>query len=220
LLAIFNKKEEIQQAIDDWNTSAKGISERIVAWQKLERLCYHAKGLQDSEVIITQVEHIKQNRQLMEPTDLIAPLVSSLSQLLREELNKLKNVFEINWDAGGKKLDADENWQQLDADQRHQLRKEQQLVEVVKPKVNLESTDEIISTLNELSLSAFKDRVIAMPSRFDQITLEAAQLMEPDIQQISLPSQTLKSEQDIDDWLKKVRQLLIEKLVNGPVIPH
>ncbi len=220
LLAIFNKREEIQQAIENWNTSAKGISERLPSWTKLERLCDHAKGLPDSDIIISQVEHIKQNRQLLEPTDLIAPLVSSLTQLLREELNKQKNLFDINWETGGNKLDLDENWQQLDSEQRHELRLEQQLVEALKPKVNVESADEIIGALNELSLSAFKDRVIAIPSRFDRIIMDAAKLMEPDIQQISLPSQTLKTEKDIDEWLKKVRHLLIEKLADGPIMPH
>lgn len=220
LLSIFNKKDEIQQAIENWNTQAKGIAERIASWNKLERLCHHAKGLADSDVILTQVEHIRQNRQLLEPSDLIAPLVASLTQLLRDELNKLKTEFDINWDAGGQKLELDENWRLLDLEQKHELRLEQQLVEALRPKVNVESTDEIISTLNELSLSAFRDRVIAMPSRFDQIILDAAKLTEPDIQQISLPSQTLKSEQDVDEWLKKVRQLLIEKLANGPIIPH
>ena len=180
----------------------------------------HAKDITESEVILSQIDHIEQNRQLLEKTDAITPLVSSLTQLLRDELNRLQNLFNSHWDDGGKKLDGDENWKQLDSTQRHDLRLDQQLVEALKPKVNVESTDEIQSTLDAVSISAFKDRVIAMPSKFDRIVLEAAKLMEPDIQQVSLPSSTLKTEEDVDTWLKGVRQLLIEKLVNGPVIPQ
>lgn len=220
LLAIYNQREKIQEAIDNWTDSAKEITERLLVWDKLKRLCFHAKGLTDSEVIITQVDHIENNRQLLEPTDLVTPLLSNLTQSLRDEINKLQSTYKINWDVGGKRLDSDENWYKLDSEQKNELRKDQELVEATKPKVNVETTDDVVTTLNELSLSAFKDRVIAMPTRFDRIALEAAKLMEPEIQQISLPSNTLKTEDDVDAWLQKVRQLLMDSLSNGPVIPR
>ena len=213
LLAVYNRREELQKAINDWTSLAKGISERQPSWIKLQRLSLHVKNVPDSDVILSQVDHIEQNRQLLDKTDLVTPLISSLTQMLREELNRLQSLFDKHWKEGGEKLDADENWQQLDSSQRHDLRLDQQLVEALKPVVNVESADEILLTLDNLSLSAFSDRVIAMPSKFDRIILEAAKLMEPDIQQVSIPSQTLKTEEDVDIWLKDVRKILIENLV-------
>jgi hypothetical protein len=53
----------------------------------------HASGLQDAEVILAQVKTIEQQRQLLEEPDPVAPLIANLTQLLRDELNKLDNEY-------------------------------------------------------------------------------------------------------------------------------
>ncbi len=112
----------------------------------------------------------------------------------------------------------DDNWDQLEPEQRHELRLSQQLTGASKPEIKVESTEDVLSTLESISLSAFKDRVAAMPSRFDQIILDAARLMEPEIQSVKLPHQTLKTQADVETWVAKSRDLLIEKLKNGTVM--
>jgi hypothetical protein len=46
----------------------------------------------------------------------------------------------------------------------------------------------------------------------------AAEAMEPRIQFVNLPRQTLKNEAEIDAWLEEVRSRLQEALQEGPVI--
>ncbi|MBF0101465.1 MAG: BREX system P-loop protein BrxC [Desulfobacterales bacterium] len=218
LLSIYNRREELSQSIDIWRNLALLIEKRLPSWNKLKRLSNHAGNIKDAEVIINQISHIERERLLIEETDLIAPLVSNLTQLLREEINNLKTAFENNWDMGQKRLEGDENWVKLDHEQQSQLRYNQQLIEASKPDINVESTDDILNTLDTISLATFKDRVAALPSRFDQLILGAAKMMEPEVQEVSLPSQTLKTEADIDDWLSNVRLILIDKLKNGPIM--
>ena len=149
---------------------------------------------------------------------MIAPLVAGLTQLLREELNQIKKSFEENWEAGGERLRNDTNFGQLGQDQRHDLRLSQQLVEGAKPVIEVENTAAVLKSLNANGISALRDRVAAMPSRFDKVMFEAAKLLEPEVEEVSLPSRMLKTDDDIQEWLKETEEILQAKIKRGPVI--
>ena len=71
-----------------------------------------------------------------------------------------------------------------------------------------------------MSLSALTDRVAALPSRFDAVLVAAAELMEPEAQFIKFPQRTIKTDQEIDQWLDDVKAQIKKALKNGPVIIH
>ncbi|MEA2084646.1 MAG: hypothetical protein U9O82_10525 [Thermodesulfobacteriota bacterium] len=81
----------------------------------------YAIGIQDAEIILTQVKNIEKQRQLLEEPDLISPLVANVTQLLREELNRLDQEYQSIHDEGMARLKVDTNWQQLDPEQRNSL---------------------------------------------------------------------------------------------------
>lgn len=218
LLAVYNAREQLGQFIETWGKLADNIEKRVPSWLHLRRLADHAKGLNGTDVIITQVNHIEKERQLLEETDLIEPLVKSLTQVLRTEINNIDEEFQTFWKEGNSILEQDDNWQQLDPDQKFKLRSAQQLLEANKPTINVDSTKSVLATLDNLSLVAFKDRVAAMSSRFESLLLDAARMMEPEIQKVKLSSQVLKTGDDVDAWLSKAKEILIEKLKKGPVI--
>jgi len=218
LLAMYNAREDLTGFINEWNDLANQIDKRFPSWVKLKKLSGHAKELSEAEMIVSQVKHIEKERQLLEKTDLIEPLNKNFTQLLRKELNTINESFETCWEKGEERLKDDANWKQLEPDQKYKLRANQQLIEGSKPKVNVESSDSILVTLDSLSLTGFKDRVAAMPARFDRLILEAARIMEPEIQEVTLPSRTIKNEDDLQAWLSKTKVILQEKLKKGPVI--
>jgi len=218
LLAVYNARDELSRFIYKWRDIGENIEKRLPSWTQLAQLAKHARGMEETQIIITQVEHIEKERQLLEETDLIEPLLKNLTQLLRKEVNTINTEFETFWEEGNSLLKEDENWQQLDPDQKSRLRLDQQLVDANKPSIKVESTTSVLNTLDNLSLSAFKDRVAAMPPRFDRLLLDAARMMEPEIQKVKLVSSALKTEADVDAWLVKTKEILIEKLKKGPVI--
>jgi hypothetical protein len=73
--------------------------------------------------------------------------------------------------------------------------------------------------LEKIGLLAFQDRVAALPARYEALKLEAARLLEPEIQEVALPKRMLKDENDIEAWLQEVRRLLLEKIKSGPLLP-
>jgi len=75
----------------------------------------------------------------------------------------------------------------------------------------------VLNTLEACSLSMFADRVAALPSRFDNVAVSAAELCEPEIQFIHVPRRTLKTNADIDAWAEDVKQQLKAALPDGPI---
>lgn len=217
LLALYNRRDELGGSIDSWTDLAERIAKRWPNWSVLKRLMAHASGLQDAEVILAQVKTIEQQRQLLEEPDLVGPLIANLTQLLRDELNQLNQTYQAKHKQGMKRLDADSNWQQLEPEQRNQQLSEQKLTLADQPEVAVQSTGEVLSTLDRCSLTMFTDRVAALLSRFDNVAVAAAELCEPEIQFVSVPRRTLKTDADIDAWAEEVKDQLRTALIKGPI---
>ena len=220
LLSLYNKREELAKSIGTWVDLGAHIEKRWSTWITLKGLSGHAKGIQDAEVLLAQVANIEKQRQLLEDPDLVSPLVANLTQLLRENLNRLNNEYQAKHAEGMARLKNDANWQQLDPEQKNSLLSKQKLTLADAPEIKLSSTDEVVSTLQRITLSALSDRVAAMPSRFDAVLVSAAELMEPEAQFVKLPNRTIKTEHDVDTWLDDAKAEIKKALKNGPVIIH
>jgi hypothetical protein len=217
LLALYNRREELAQSIESWESLAERIQQRWPSWATLKSLVNHTGGLSDADVYRAQVDTIEQQRQLLEDPDPIAPLIANLTQSLRNALNAWNQDYQSRHEQGMKRLDADGNWKQLEPEQRNQLLSRQKLTLADQPEVVVQSTDEVLKTLNHYSLAMFADRVAALPSRFDNVAVSAAELCEPEIQFVSVPRRTLKTDADIDAWADEVKDQLKNALVKGPI---
>jgi hypothetical protein len=147
----------------------------------------------------------------------VTPMVLAVSQLLRDELNQLNSSYESTFEIGFEQLEKDSNWQKLEPEQRNALLSRQVLTNSQKPEIKVQSDSDIIATLSKISIASLRDRVVAMPSRFQQVQQDAAKLMEPQVTFVSLPRRTLKTTEEIQQWIIEVQQQLIEKLKSGPV---
>jgi len=217
ILSLYNRHEEIKQAIDDWTDLASKIENRWPSWLKLTELIRYADVLTDAAVYLAQVKHINEQRLLLEEPDLIASIVSSLTQLLRAELNMLDREYEAKHKQGMSRLENDTNWQRLEPEQRYALLDEQLLRIDQRPKINVQTTDDVLATLSVTSLHNLQDRVVALTGRFEQVLQGAAKAMEPKVKFIQIPHRTLKSADDLEAWLQEVKIKLSEALQKGPV---
>ena len=217
LLALYNQRKELGNNINAWKGLSKRIGKREPNWDILKRLMDHASALPDSNAILAQVNTIERQRQLLEDPDPVTPLIANLTQLLRDELNKLDEEYSDLHEVGLKRMEDDSNWQQLKPDQRYQLLSAQKLHKSARPKVKVQSTDDVLETLDHCSLSVFSDRVAALPGRFGNVAIAAAKLCEPKIQFVNVPRRTLKTAKEIDAWAEEAKSQLKAALSKGPV---
>lgn len=218
LLTLYNQKDELSQSIDAWIAQAERISKRWPNWLVLKRLIHHGKGLKDMDVILAQVNIIEQQRLLIEEPDPVSPLVASLTQMIRDELNQLDKAYGDRHDQGMERLRIDSHWQQIEPEERNELLAEQKLTLLDRPMVSVQSTNAILETLDACSMSMLADRAAAMPSRFDTVATAAAEMCEPEAQFVQFPRRTLKTLEDVDNWIEGVKKQLTDALQQGPVV--
>lgn len=218
LLMLYNRHAELSDLIDRWQNTAGAINARWAQWLQLERLVVHATSIDEAAPLIAQAESIRSQRLLLQEPDPSAPVVAALSQLLRNELGEIKTGWARHWKAGEELLAHDPNWNALEPEQRHALRGPRGLVLDLGPKIEVDTPNAILSTLDAASLQALKDRIAAMPSRYSEILVASAQLLEPAAHKVTLPSRTLKTEADVKAWVEEVESLLTSAIKEGPVI--
>ena len=223
IIAVFNMREELAESIDNWTELADRIDSRWSDWNILKRLMQHAQGLSDNPgaanilTIKAQVEVIEQQRQLLQNPNSIKPLITNLTQMLRDALNSLHNDYSYRHKLGMQRLENDSNWQQLDPGQRNLLLSGARLTMSASPNVDVQSTNHVLSTLDSCNLLVFADRVAALPGRFDKVAVEVAELCEPEIQFVDLPRRTLKTDDEINAWVDEVMKIFKAALAIGPV---
>ena len=217
LLAIFNNRDGLSQAIDEWGARAKTLEKRRPSWALFKQLLKHAEGLAEANVIQEQARNIEKQRMLLAEPDQVVPLISNLTQVLRDVLNGLDTQYQSRHDEGMERLKQDDNWKQLTPEQKNELLAEQKLTAAGRPKVTVQNTEEVLGTLDRIPLATFSDRLVAMKGRFDEVLENAAALLEPEIKFIALSRQVIKTESDLDAWLDETRAKLLDALQDGPV---
>jgi hypothetical protein len=218
LIALYNQKDELTESIKSWKSLAERIETRMPHWLTLKRLLHHAKGLHDAELYQAQFRTIEDQRQLLDDPDPVTPLVNNLSQLLRDELNRIQQWLEQEWSKGDASLDNDPNWAKLEPEERYDLRTKQHLIEASKPEIQVQDTQAVLQTVDKVNISSLRDRITALPARFASVRQEAAKLCEPKAQFIQVPGRTLKTEADIQAWLDEVQEVLRQAIAKGPVV--
>ena len=217
LLALFNRREDLSDCIDNWTGLARRVAERLPRWNVLKRLAVHSSKLPDADAILAQVQTIERERQLLEEPDPITPLAANITQLLRDELNSLDGQYASLFEQGMGRLEQDPNWRELEPDERLRLLSHYSLDESSRPAVNVQSTEGVLETLEGCSLPSFADRVAALSGRFDNVLKRAAELCQPEVQFIQVPRRTLKTEEEIDAWAAEMTERLKTALKQGPV---
>lgn len=217
LLALYNQREEIKQDMDRWQDLADRIDQQWPNWNMLHELLKNAKGLEGIDVRETQAKQIEEQRLLLADPDQIKPLLANVTQLIRDGLNQMEEQYNNGHEEGMERLRKDANWQELSPEQRNSLLSEQNLTQSDKPEIHVETTQDILKTLRKYPFSMLKDRIAAMPARFDRVLEGAALELEPEVKFIKLSKRTLKTRADVDQWVEEVREELMDAVDNGPI---
>ncbi|MDO8769305.1 MAG: hypothetical protein Q7K57_11495 [Burkholderiaceae bacterium] len=73
-----------------------------------------------------------------------------------------------------------------------------------------------------LSISLYLDAPITVAHRFGRVSIHAARhsavlLLKSNVVHVTIPKSTLNNQDELKTWLTEVKQLLTDKLKNGPV---
>lgn len=215
LKMVLDEQDTIKAAIDEWTKTAERIEQRRPEWLLLQDLLGLSRGLVFHASIQAEVDAIIAHRSLLDDPNPISGFIQELVTKLREAIqHHINNYLKQHTDCLTQ-LQSDSYWQQLDATQQNDILSKRKLLTIEKPVLG--DANDIIDSLDEVSLDQWSDRTESLASKFDSARMEAVQLLQPKLQRITLPCIIFETEADLDNWLRHVKQQVLEKLNDGPV---
>lgn len=213
---LIEQESELKKLAKQWRERGELAEKRLPNWKMLDRMLRHAIDLPGVEEIRSSAEGVRANRLLLDTTDHVAGLVKKCAELLRVAVSsghgELKSLYEQQMNS----LTQSDVWGKLNAEQQANVLSSNGITEAAAIKVGTD--EELIRTLDSTPLSSWADKSAALPGRFSAALAQAGKLLEPKLQQVRLTSGTLKTPEDVKQWLSEKEHELLEKLKAGPVI--
>ena len=216
LVEILKQHDALLQHAKDWGRDADLAAKRMPAWEALCMLLKHSEGISGLQEIRSQVEAVKSERRLLDPSDPVPNIRKAASTALRAALTTAYAECERVYEEQMAALTASDVWKKLKLSQRKQLLTTETIDSL--PELSVGSESDLIRSLEQTSRAGWKTRTDALPQQFARAAAAAARLLEPKAQLVHLSSGTLKTEQDIKAWVATTEKELLVKLKKGPVI--
>lgn len=205
---VAEQSEQLRQDLQQWEDKAAERTAREDGWRELDRLLSHAASLDIAEDVRAQRDAIATDRLLLTSPDPVAPLVHTLCEALRAALQEaIVNAQEAHANAIAQ-LEASDEWQQIDDAQKQELIAANGLSGYTAPEVG--DDEQLLGALDSTPLQTWRERSQAVPAKASAARAAAARLLEPKAVSVSAPKATLKSPEDVDEYLDGFRELLME----------
>jgi len=215
LLAIKQEESGFKTKIAEWKKTRDLIAKRSPAWQTLAQMVKQAKGLSEADQCIAQVEAIRTNRLLLESSDPVAPIRTTLADVLRAALTSANEKHEAAYSSAFALLSASATWQKLSPGDQARILDEVALVAPSKPEVGSDAA--LLAALDLKNLGARRTEAEALPNRTTNALNKAAQLLDPKVQFVAVEKIVLRTEGELDAWLAGQRAKLLDAIKVGPV---
>ena len=217
LKAILEAKEQLQELWDQACSLGALKDKRQPGWERLQALLHQAQGLPVHQELEPQVEAIRSQRSLLDPTtDFVTPLLQQLEQALTAELEQAQQQVSQVVAAELQQLQASAEWQGLPEAERNRISQTLQLPALVPPAAPVER-NQLLEALQQRSITGRKEQAESIPTRFAKARTAAAKALEPSTQALKLSSGVLKDPAALDSWWAAERQKLQAALQNGPI---
>lgn len=217
ILAAFNRSDELRESQARWTANKELIEQRRPRWATLERLLNHANGLPAAEPFRLQAEAILAGRTLLADPDPTAPLIAGLATLLRTELQTRRGRLTSARERELEQLQITAEWERLSPADRQTLVSKHELGPVAELNVGTDAA--LLEALDAAPLASWENRIAALPARFARAREEAAKMLEPKAVRVRPKPATLRSIEDVDEYLGSLREELVRHIDAGnPVI--
>ncbi|MBK7780586.1 MAG: hypothetical protein IPJ58_07310 [Ardenticatenia bacterium] len=216
LVALSEARDEVAGWMGEWRARGELLQKRLPRWQALEQLAVQARDLEVMAELAPQLEALRVHRTLLSDPDPVAPLLGTLTQALRQALQSARDGYVASHEREMERLGANATWSRLTLDQRAGILAQWGIGAL--PAIHVGTEQELAASLAAVSLDSWATRRDALPQRFAQALDEAAKLLEPKSVRVTLPTATIRDEEELRAWLDGAERMIREQLGVGPVI--
>ena len=215
--AVYERRDELLAAHNTWSVAQQRIAERSPHWDVLLRLWQQARGLPVADEIGPQIEAIRAGRTLLDDPDPVPPLHDRLAGELRSALQaayqKLRDARQHALDA----LEASDAWNSLSEGDRHKLLGQHGLGPL--PELDVGDDRALLEALDRFPLVETDHQTALVPAKLATIREQAAKILEPKAVVVSLPHATLRTADEVNIYLARLRDAIMPHVeANKPVI--
>jgi hypothetical protein len=216
LVAIKNKAADWEAKIRAWTATRDLLAQRMPAWQSIERLATHAAPLAQAKPHLDQIEAIRANRLLLEPSDPTSALRVALAGLLRDAVQKAHAAHSKAFESAMAMLAANGIWAKVPAAEQDNIKAAVGLRAPSKPDVA--NDDALANHLDRQPLPNVQSEVDAIAGRVAMAIERAAKFLEPKVQTVTLERATLRDPAEVEGWVERQRKTLLDAVASGPVL--
>ena len=215
LVEIHGKAADLEGNIKSWQSLSALAEKRLPLWSLLERLSKHSAGMSAAADRHVEVEAIRTGRMLLDATDPVAPTLKDIAALLRAEVQKLVTEHRSAVTAASASLASNPLWSKIDVGAQQSLLLKYGLVDPAAPAIG--SDIDLADFLDRMSLDRLGELVEAVPGKVDAVLREAAKLLEPKVQYVTVTRDLLRTAPDVNAWVDRQRESLLAAVSKGPV---
>ena len=215
LAALRDIADSLTKRLVGWKKIKALIAQRQPAWNTAERLAAHAAALSTADDACKQVEAIRTQRHLLDPTDSVPALRSTLTNLLRQALNDAYSIHEGAYKGGLAQLAETATWQKLTKPQQEKILQDVGLAAPAKPDSGTDAT--ILEALESRNLATREAEAEAVSGRVAKALRAAAILLEPQVRPVTVEKALLRTSDDVLQWTERQKKALLEAVEKGPV---
>ena len=196
LAGILNRCDELTANIQDWRKAGALALERKPAFERMSALARHAGGLDVMHELKPQINAIIANRSLLDAADPVPGIVTVLSNALRAALTQSAARYTETFDEQRERLREADGWQQVDQETQDEILNHLKIAEKT-PKGDTGTEDQLLASLDQISLDGWRTRTAALPQLFASARAEADRRVEPEVRHVKLTSPTLRTPEDV-----------------------
>lgn len=216
LAEILDQHDTLSKQAREWADLAELAAKRKPAWETLQLLLKHSKTLSESESLNQQANAVRDERRLFDRTDPVPAIHKEAVTALRSAVKKAYDDFKTVYDDEMAALESNDNWVKINPDQQQDILDAEDIAGI--PSLSIGDDTSLLGTLEETPLANWKTKIDALPTQFSNAALAAAKLLEPETQTVKLTSGTLKTEDDVRNWIADVEENLLDKIQDGPIV--
>jgi len=215
LSAALDAKDELLASYANWQATIDLAQDRNSQWGELRDVLYHCRGLAFTANIEVERQAIITNRSLLVSPNPIEPLIKQAFSGIRDSIMSHLGDYETQYGQCLNSLEIDEQWQKLPVTEQQQLLEQHNIGSI--PKMQLDTNERVLQSLEDCSLDQWNDRRASLLSKFDAARNAAIAKLTPKAKSVSIPRRVIHSEAELSDWLAEAEKSIRTQLANSPV---
>ena len=215
LVSILERSAELADKFETWTKAHELAGQRLPAFKRLRALLRHADGLDAAADVELQTAAIVRGRGLLDPSDPVRALAGTLADALRAALARAHERYGETYGQESQRLVNTESWQRIEQQDRGDIL--QRLHIEMAPTGATGTEQEVLDTLDRVSLDGWRTRTLALPQLFAHARAAADKLIEPKIRHIKLEGATFRTPEDVATWIDRTNQDLLNHVKQGPI---